>query len=111
MIKMACGSSEQDADDLVLDETQPLGAAPPVTILQEHGLRSGARRDQLGLEQLRGGGAEKILAPDMLLGERVDRGGDPRGIETFVGLGSGCCHDAIHDLPRYRTALTLSRDI
>jgi hypothetical protein len=47
----------------------------------------------------------------MLLGERVDGGGDPRGIEAFVALGAGLCHDAIHDLPGYRTALTLSRDI
>jgi hypothetical protein len=45
----------------------------------------------------------------MLRGERIDRGGDPRGIETFVGLGPGLCDNVIHRLPRYRTARTLSR--
>ena len=54
---------------------------------------------------------QKILASGKLCGERVDRGGDPRGIEAFVGLRLGLGHNAIHDLPRYRTALTLSRDI
>jgi hypothetical protein len=47
----------------------------------------------------------------MFGGERVDRGRDPGGIKTFVGLGAGLCHDAIHGLPGYRTALALSRDI
>ena len=60
---------------------------------------------------LRHGGAENVLASGMLRGERVDRGGDPRGIETIVGLGPGLGHDAVHHLPRYRTAPTLSRDI
>ena len=95
VIEMARGGGEQDADDFVLDETQPLGAAPAVTILQQHGLRDRAGLDHFGLQQLRHGGAKHILAPGMLFGERVDRGGDPRGIETFVGLGPGllsrCC--------------------
>jgi len=36
-----------------------------------------------------------------------------RGVQrsAFVSFGSGWCHNAIHDLPGYRTALTLSRDI
>ena len=42
--------------------------------------------DHLGLQQLRHGGAEHVLAAGMLGGERIDRGGDPRGIETVVGL-------------------------
>ena len=44
----------------------------------------------LGLEQLRHGRAEHILAAGMLYGERVDRGADPCGVETFVGLGWAC---------------------
>jgi hypothetical protein len=45
----------------------------------------------------------------MSLGERVDRGGNPRGIEEF-GLGFGWCEDAVHDLTGYRTIPALSRD-
>ena len=86
---MPRGRGEQDADDLVLHEAQPLGAAPAVTVLQQHRLRGGAGRDHFGLQQLRHGGAENILAAGMLFGERVDRRGDPRGIETFVGLEAG----------------------
>jgi hypothetical protein len=41
-------------------------------------------------------------------GEFVDRRGDPRGIETFVGFGPGRCHNAIHGLTGYRTAPMLS---
>ena len=88
-IEMPRGRGKQDADDLVLHEAQPLGAAPPVPILQQHGLSGGARRDQFGLQELRGGGAENVLAPGMLRGERVDRRGNPCGIETLVGLGRG----------------------
>ena len=86
---MAGGGGEQDADDFVLDETQPLGAAPAVAIFQQHRLRRRARLDHLGLQQLRHGGAEHILASGMFFGERIDRGGDPRGIETLVGLRAG----------------------
>ena len=86
---MARGRGEQDADDFVLDEAQPFGAAPPVTVLQQHRLRDRAGLDQFGLQQLRHGGAKHILAAGMLFGERIDRGGDPRGIETLVGLRAG----------------------
>src|SRR6202158_6648288 len=108
---MARGGGIRDAGDLGLNEAQPCGAAPPVTILQQHGLRGGSRRDQFALQQLCRGGAKDILPSGMLHGERVDRGGDPRGIETFVSFRPGLCHDAVHHLPRYRTAPTLSRDI
>ncbi len=108
-IEMARGGGEQDADDLVLDEAQPFGAAPPVPILQQYGLRRGARGNQFGLQQFRHGGAKNIFAAGEFLGERVDRGGNPRGIETFVGVRPGLCDNAIHHLPRYRTAPTLSR--
>ena len=111
VIEMARGGGEQDADDFVLDETQPFGAAPAVTVFQQHGLRDRAGLDHFSLQELRHRGAENVLASGMLGGERIDRGGDPRGIETLVGLGAALCHDIVHDLSGYRTAQTLSRDI
>jgi hypothetical protein len=44
----------------------------------------------------------------MLCGEFVDRRGNPRGVETFVGFRSGWCHNDVHDLTGYRTAPMLS---
>ena len=35
----------------------------------------------------------------MLFGERVDRGGDPRAIETVVGFGPVLGHDTVHHPP------------
>ena len=107
---MPRGGGIEDADDFVLDETQPLGAAPPVPVLQQHRLRDRAGRDHFGLEQLRHRGTEQILAAGMLFGKRIDRGGDPRGIETFVSFQAGLDHDTVHLLTRYRTARTLSRE-
>src|SRR4051794_9071355 len=96
------------ADDLVLDETQPLGAAAAVTIPKQHGLRGLARGDHFGLQQLRHRRAKHILAAGMFFGERVDRRGDPRGIETLIGLHAVLGHEVVHDLSRYRTTQTLS---
>jgi hypothetical protein len=111
LIEMAGRRGEQDTDDFILHEAQPFGAVPAVTILQQQCLRDGARRNQFGLQELRGGGAEQVLASGMRDGERVHRGADPCGVETFVGLRLGLCYNIIHQLPGYRTALTLSRDI
>jgi hypothetical protein len=88
VIEVTRGGREQDADDFVLHETQSLGATPAVTIPEKDGLRRRAGLDQLRLQQFGHGGAESILASGMLLGERIDRGGDPRGIETLVDLRS-----------------------
>ncbi len=71
---MTGGRRIEDADDLVLHETQPFGAAPAVTVLQQHRLRYRAGLDHLGLQQLRHRGAKRILAPGVLVGERVERG-------------------------------------
>ncbi len=101
----------EHADDFVLDETQSLRAAAAVTVPQQHGLRAGARRDHLGLQQLRHRRAKHILAAGMFFGQRVDRGGDPHGIETLIRFRAVLGHDKVHDLPRYRTAQTLSRMI
>ena len=91
---------EQDADDLVLHEAQPLRATPPVPILQQHGLRGRARFDHFGLQQFRDRCTENILASGMLGRERIDGRGDPRGVETIIGLGPGLFDDVIH--PSFR---------
>ena len=44
---------EQHADDLVLHEAQPFGAAPAVPVLDQQALGGGAPLDQRGLEPLR----------------------------------------------------------
>ena len=108
---MLGGGRIKDTDDLVLHEGEPFGAAPSVTVLQQHGLRGGARRDHLRLEELRHRRAEHVLAAGMFFGECIDRGGDPRGFETIVGVGAGRGHEAIHALSGYRTAPALSRDL
>jgi hypothetical protein len=97
---MARRCGKQDADDLVLDEAQPFSAAPAVTIFQEDGLRGGPRFRHLGLQQLRQRGAENVLATGMFFGERIDRGGDPRGIETLIRFRAGLGHNAVHELSR-----------
>ena len=101
----------EDADDFVLHEAEPFGAAAAVAVLQQHRLRGGARGNHFGLQQLRQRRAKHVLAPRMLFGEGIDRRGDPRGIETFIRRGAGLCDDAVHDLTRYRTAQTLSLTI
>ena len=70
-----------------------------------------ARGNELGLQQLGEVGAENILVPGVFCGQRVDRGGDPRRVETLVGLGAGLCHNAVHEVFGYRTARALSRII
>ncbi|MGX1317974.1 hypothetical protein AB7M17_001427 [Bradyrhizobium sp. USDA 377] len=92
----------EDADDLVLHVAEPLGAAAAVTVLQEDLLRRRACRDQLGLEQLRDRSAERVLAALMLFGKRIDRGGDPRGVEAIVHLRLLLSCDAVHVSPDIR---------
>ena len=82
-----------------------------MAVFQQHRLRGGARRDHLGLQQLRQRGAEHVLAAGMFFGERVDRGGDPRGIETLVRLGAASVTTLSMIYPGYRTARALSRAI
>ena len=85
-IEMTGGGGVEDADDFVLNETQPFGAAAAVAILQQHLLRHRAGLDHFGLEQLRHRGTKNVLAAGMLFRERIDRGGNPRGIETIVRI-------------------------
>ncbi|MGY3405279.1 hypothetical protein ACVWZV_001392 [Bradyrhizobium sp. GM5.1] len=101
-VEMAGRGRIQDADDLVLHVAQSLGAAPAMTVLQQDRLCRSARGNQLGLEQLRHGRAERVLASLVLLGKRIDRGGDPRGVEAIVHLGLVFSRDAVHVSPDIR---------
>jgi hypothetical protein len=105
-----CGR-KQDANDFVLYETEPLGAAPAVTVLEQQGLSRGARGDQFGLEQVRHCRAEHVLAAGMQIGQRVDRAGDARGVEWRIRLSAGLGYDVIHAVTGYRTTPSLSRNI
>jgi len=87
------------AEYFVLHEAEPLGAAAAVAILQQHDLRGRARRDHLGLQELGQRRAKHVLAAGMFFGQRIDRRGDPRGIETFILPRGGLNHDAVHGYP------------
>ncbi len=99
MVKMAGRGGEQDADDFVLDETQPLGAAPPMPIPEQDRLRGGAAATSSAFSSFATAERNMSSRPGMRRRQRIDRGGDPRGIETFVGLRSGECRNAVHDYP------------
>ena len=47
------------------------------------------RGDELGFQQFRHRRAKHVFPSGMLLGERINRSRDPRGVETLVGLVSG----------------------
>ncbi len=93
---MPGGGVVEDADDLVLHEAEPLGAAAAVAIFQQDRLRRGARGDHLGLQELRQRRAEGVLAAGMFVGKRIDRRGDPRGLETVVRFAAALFHDTVH---------------
>ena len=97
-VEMSCGRRKQDADDLVLHEAEPLGAAAAVAIPQQHLLRSIARVDQFGLQELRHGRAEGVLAARVLFSQRVDRRRNPGGVENRVGFVLWLRDDTVHGL-------------
>ena len=66
---------EQDADDLVLHPAEPLGAAPPVAVLEQQLLGLGAAVRQRNLELLRHLGTQIALVAGVSLGELLQVGG------------------------------------
>ena len=82
-IEHAAGELEQDADDLVLHLTEPLGAAPAVAVFEQQLLGAGARLGQRRLQALRHRGAQFALAPGVGLGEAFEIGDDRRGIDEL----------------------------
>src|SRR5262249_25772545 len=84
-IEMPLRELEDDADDLILHEAEPLGAAPPAAILQQQLLRLGPARRQRRLEALRHRLAQVVLAPGMGFDELFERGRDGVGVEQLAG--------------------------
>ncbi len=82
-IKRVDGELEQDADDFVLGLAQPLGAAPPMAVLEQQFLGAGARLRQRRLEAAGDGGAQFTLAAGMGLGKAFEVGDNRRAVEEF----------------------------
>ena len=94
-IKMLGGEFEQDADDLVLHDAEPLGAAASVPVLEQQFLGLGAALDQRGFQILRDGGAQFALAPAEFRGELFEIGGGLAGVEN-VGRAARRLSDCQH---------------
>ena len=77
---------EQHADDLVLHQAQPLGAAPALAVAQQHlfgMLASPCKRD---LHPLRDGATQFLLAAGVLVGDPFEIGRERIGVEQ-IGAG------------------------
>jgi len=83
-VEMLAHEVEQDADDLVFQPADALGAAPAVAVLEQQLLGLGAALDQRGLQTLRHGRAQFALAAAMDLGEFFQIGDDGAGIDQFA---------------------------
>ncbi len=94
---MLAGELEQDADDLVLHQAEPLGAAPAVAVLQQHVARRLARLRQRGLEPLGDRAAQLPLAAGVLVGERSSSAASARGVEQ-LGFAAGLSSVSIGDI-------------
>ena len=111
-IEMPRGGGVEDADDLVLHEAQPLGAAPAVAILAaarpapSRGPRS-SRPSAAAPSPARKTSSRPACFSASASTAAVIRAVSKRSSASRAGL----CHDAVHDPSGYRTAPTLSRDI
>ena len=75
-IEVLGGELEQHADDLVLHEADPLGAAPSVAVLDQQALGRGASLHQRGLEAPRDREPEFALVAAMDVGQKLELGRD-----------------------------------
>ncbi len=80
---------EQHADDLVLHEAQPLGAAPALAVLQQQLLGLRAARREHGLEPLRDRAAQLLLGAGVLVGELGELGHERALVEQFGVVVAG----------------------
>ena len=88
-IKRLDDKLEQDAHDLILSLTQPFGAAPPVTVLEQQFLGARPRLGQCRFEAARDGGTEFALVPSVRCSKTVKVGDDGRAVEKFGGDARG----------------------
>ena len=79
----------EHADDLVLHEAQPFGAAPALAILLQQPFGRRATPQERGLEALRGRRAQFAFAAGTTLGEGCEFGGNGAMIEQFDGAALG----------------------
>ena len=84
-IEMAADELVEDADDRVLHQAQPLGAAPALAVLQQQALGVVAPGGERALQRLGDGAAQRLLVAAMLLRERVELGHERALVEQFDG--------------------------
>ena len=82
-IKVLGGEIEQHANDLVLHETEPLRAAPPVPVLDQEALGSGPALLERSLEAPGDQEPELALVAGMGLGQAFEVGRDGVSVEDF----------------------------
>ncbi len=82
-VEMLGRELEQHADDLVLHEAQPLGAAPSVPVPDEQALGGGAPLHERDLEASRNRQAQFALVAGVDLGQTFELGRDGDRIEDF----------------------------
>ena len=83
---MFAGKVEQDPDDFVLHEAKPLGAKPALALLQQQLLGGDAAFHQRQLKPLGHGRAELAVAPFILAGKLIQRGGNAYRVEDIAVL-------------------------
>jgi hypothetical protein len=84
-IEMLARELVNDADDLILHEAQPLGAAPSLAVMQQQALGGGAPLRERDLEPLHHRRAQFGLAAGAGVGEAFEVGGDGAIVEQFHG--------------------------
>ena len=82
-IDLAADEFEQDADDLVLQLAQPLGAAAAVAVLEQQLLGARARLRQRRFQPQRHRGAQFALAAGMGFGQRFEIGDDASAVDEL----------------------------
>jgi len=88
-IKMLLGEFEQQADDLVLHEAEPLGAAATPPVLEQQLLGLCPPAPERGLEKLADGIAPVTVAAGVALGDGLQLGRDRGRIEEIGRPGRG----------------------
>ncbi len=83
-VEMLAREVEQQADDLVFQPADPLGAAAAVAVLEQQLLGLGAAGDERGLQPLRHRRAQFALVAACALGQLFQVGGDGARVDQFA---------------------------